>query len=107
MGEDPEGVNSFCKAHGIQFQSFSPLCGPCGASALEELTRGPLVTSIGKAHNKTGAQVSLRWLVEMGSPVIPKTTNLRHMQENFDLFEWRLTAEERIRLSAATSPPST
>jgi len=107
MGTDPEGVASFCRAHGISFQSFSPLCGPCGASALAELTSGPLVTSIGEAHGVTGAQVSLRWLVEQGSPVIPKTTNLQHMRDNMDLFSWALTAEELAQLNKATSPPST
>ena len=38
---------------------FSPLCGPCGAAAHMQLITGELVTKIGKAHGKSGAQVSL------------------------------------------------
>lgn len=50
---------------GITYQSFSPLCGPCDTT---ELINGPMVTKIGKAHGKSGAQVSLRWQVQRGIP---------------------------------------
>jgi diketogulonate reductase-like aldo/keto reductase len=103
MGVDPEGVRTFCDAHNITFQSFSPLCGPCGTS---ELINGELVTGIGAAHNKTGSQVSLKWLVENGSPVISKTNNPKHLALNMDLFGWQLTEEELKKLGAATSPAS-
>merc|ERR1712232_185019 len=83
MEPDPEGVRSFCDAHNITFQPFSPLCGPCGT---HELITGNLVTGIGAAHNKSGSQVSLRWLVENGSPVIAKTDNPKHLALNMDLF---------------------
>jgi diketogulonate reductase-like aldo/keto reductase len=103
MGPDPESVKSFCDAHNITFQSFSPLCGPCDG---DELIKGELVTSIGAAHNKTGAQVSLKWLVSHGSPVIPRTSNVQHLAMDMDLFSWELTAEEMSRLNAATQPES-
>eukprot|EP01046_Picozoa_sp_COSAG06_P007445 COSAG06_NODE_364_length_16784_cov_21.917231_4_plen_410_part_00 len=67
---------------GIIYQSFSPLCGPCGTT---ELIDGPLVTSIGKAHGKSGAQVSLKWQIQRGIPVIPKTHQKEYMLENIDL----------------------
>ena len=67
---------------GITYQSFSPLCGPCGTT---ELIDGPLVTGIGKAHGKSGAQVSLKWQVQRGIPVIPKTHEKEYMLENMDL----------------------
>lgn len=89
---------------GILYQSFSPLCGPCNAPDNTELLTGELVTSIGKAHNKTGAQVALRWLVQQGIPVIPKSDVREHLQENMDIFSFKLTAEEMQRLSAATTP---
>lgn len=62
----------FIKSKSILYQSFSPLCGPCGSPFDMELINGSLVTEIGRAHNKTGAQVSLKWLVQQGSPVIAK-----------------------------------
>jgi diketogulonate reductase-like aldo/keto reductase len=106
MGPDPQGLVSFCKAHGISYQSFSPLCGPCGAAMNKELITGDLVTSIGKVHNVTGAQVALKWLVQQGSPVVPKSSKPAHLRENLDLFGWELSAEEMTKLTAATSPPS-
>ena len=63
-----------------------------------------MVSKIGEAHNKTGAQVSLKWLVQQGIPVIPKTDKPEHLKQNIDLFDWELTASEMAQLSAATSP---
>merc|ERR1719263_2605375 len=94
MGPDPEGVVSFCQKHGISYQSFSPFCGPCGPAAHKELISGPLVSSIGKAHNVSGAQVSLRWLVQSGSPVTAATTNPKHLQEDMNIFSFHLTDGE-------------
>merc|ERR1712203_978756 len=106
MGPDPEGVRSYCDAHNITFQSFSPLCGPCGDKLDRELITGDLVTGIGKNHGKTGPQVALKWLVENGSPVIAKTSSQEHLAQNMDLFSWDFTAVEMQALNAATSPPS-
>merc|ERR1712183_414478 len=82
MGPDPEGVRSFGEKRGITFQSFSPLCGPCGDKLDKELITGELVTSIGKKYKVSGPQVALRWLVENGSPVIAKTDKLDHLKED-------------------------
>jgi diketogulonate reductase-like aldo/keto reductase len=60
VGMGSAGINAtdmsftFGRQHNITYQSFSPLCGPCGT---DELLSGELVTTIGKRHNKTGAQV--------------------------------------------------
>lgn len=107
VGMGTAGVNAtdykaWTSSQGIVYQSFSPLCGPCGT---KELIDGPLVTGIGKNHNKTGAQVSLKWQVQSGIPVIPKTDNPTHLLENIDLFGWKLTDEEMNLLNTATSPP--
>jgi diketogulonate reductase-like aldo/keto reductase len=106
MGPDPEGVRSFGEKHGITFQSFSPLCGPCGDKLDKELITGQFVTSIGKNYNVSGPQVALRWLVENGSPVIAKTDKLDHLKEDLDLFRFKLMPEDLATLNAATSPPS-
>jgi len=86
---------------GVAYQAFSSLCGPCNS---KELVDGELVTSIGLAHNKTGAQVSLRWVVQQGIPVLPKTDREDWMMENVGLFDFELTADEMAKLTAATSP---
>jgi len=106
MGTDPQGLVSFCKKHGISYQSFSPLCGPCAPKDHMELITGKMVTDIGKAHNVSGVQVSLKWLVQQGSPVVPKSSNPAHLHQDLDLFSFDLTEDEMAQLSAATSPAS-
>mmetsp|Transcript_40851 Transcript_40851/g.97662 ORF Transcript_40851/g.97662 Transcript_40851/m.97662 type:complete len:124 (+) Transcript_40851:1-372(+) len=92
---------------GILFESYSSLCGPCPAPDNMELITGHLVTSIGAAHKKSGAQVALRWLVQQGIPVIPKSASSAHIKSNFEIFDFKLTEAEMSQLSAATSPPET
>lgn len=92
---------SWMASKGITYQGFSPLCGPCGTT---ELIDGPLVTNIGKKYGKSGAQVSLKWQVMQGIPVIPKTNSVPYMLENIDLFDWELSDVDVATLNAATSP---
>lgn len=103
-----QGVNAtdnraYNEQLGITYQGFSTLCGPCGTS---ELVNGPLVTNIGKKYNKSGAQVSLKWAVQQGVPVIPKSNKVDHLVGNMDLFSWTLSDEDMATLTAATSPPA-
>lgn len=95
----------FAISKGILYQSFSPFCGPCDPPYNTELISGLLVTDIGKAHNKTGSQVALRWLVQQGIPVIPKSNTTTHLTQNYDIFNFELTTAEMARLTAATTPP--
>lgn len=97
----------FNEKNGIIYQSYSSLCGPCPAPDNMELITGKLVTSIGKGHNKTGAQVSLRWLVQQKIPIIPKSSNIKHLRENFEVFDFELTPADMNKLATATSPPET
>lgn len=95
---------AFIETQGIVYESFSPFCGPCTPPANTELFTGELVTSIGKAHGKAGAQIALRWLVQQGIPVIPKSSNPAHMKQNMELFDFNLTEDEMAKLTAATTP---
>lgn len=69
MGVDPIGLVTYCKEKGIVVQAYSPL-----GDGSSELIDGPLVTPIAKEHNKTGAQVSLKWLVQSGIPLSTKVS---------------------------------
>merc|ERR1712232_689055 len=88
---------------GILYQSFSPLCGPCSPPDNKELVTGKLVTEIGAAHNKSGVQIALKWLVQQGIPVIPRSDKMQHVKANMDLFDFDLSAKEMAQLSGATS----
>lgn len=95
---------AWLRQQGITYQSFSPLCGPCGQAAHAELISGQLVSSIGRKHGKSGAQVALKWQVQQQIPVIPKAQHLAYQKENLDLFGWELSQEDVDALSHATSP---
>jgi diketogulonate reductase-like aldo/keto reductase len=105
-GMGPSSVNQtdgpgFDRLRGILFESFMPFCGQCHD---DELLNGELTTGIGKAHGKTGAQVALRWLVQQGIPVIPRSGSAKHQAENLAIFDFQLSADEMRRLSAFTKP---
>jgi len=95
---------AFAESKGILYQSFSPLCGPCNPPDNKLLINGSLVTDIGNTHKKSGAQVSLRWLVQQGRPVIPRSSNPVHLKENMELFDFDLSDSEMERLNKATAP---
>lgn len=54
----------------------------------------PVIKSIGDKYNKTVAQTILRWLIQRGIVVIPKSTHISRMKENFDIFDFELTTED-------------
>jgi 2,5-diketo-D-gluconate reductase A len=108
MGSSGPNANddkAYCQSKGIVFMSFSTLCGPCGAPGNRTLIDGPLVSKIAKAHNVSGPQVSLKWAVQQGIPVIPKSYKPKHLANDFDLFSFNLSDAEMASLTAATEPP--
>lgn len=90
------GVNktdgiAFDTAHNVTYESFMPLCGQCRDP---ELITGPVTNGIGHKYGKTGAQVALRWLVQQGIPVIPRSGNKQHQLDNMDIFDFELSTED-------------
>jgi diketogulonate reductase-like aldo/keto reductase len=82
--------------HGILTQAWSPIGGITfyrdgqHTSTLQD----PVIGDIAKAHDKTPAQVMLRWHLQQGRSVIPKSTKPHRIAENIDVFDFDLTAEE-------------
>ena len=85
-----EFLHSWMQRLGIQHEAW----GPLGECRLIQLLRTPLLIEIAKRHNKTVAQVMLRWNVQHGIVVIPKTSHVERMKENIDIFDFELSAEE-------------
>ncbi len=54
----------------------------------------PLFTRLAEKYRKSNVQIILRWHIQEGNIVFPKTTNIQHMRDNFDIFDFELTAEE-------------
>ena len=83
------------KKYGTQLMAWSPL-----AEGKNGLFTNPTLTEIGKQYGKTAAQVDLRFLIQSGVVVIPKSTHKERMEENFNLFDFTLTGEEMQKLAA-------
>jgi len=80
--------------HGAHVEAWSPL-GQGGG----ELT-DPVVTTLAERHGKTPAQVLLRWALDRGDIVFPKSLSKTRLTENFDVFDFALSAEEVASLTA-------
>lgn len=66
----------------------------------------PTLTSIGNKYHKTAAQVALKWNIQRGVIVIPKSVHLDRIKENFDLFDFTLTKEDMQAIDRLTLPRS-
>jgi 2,5-diketo-D-gluconate reductase A len=85
------------KALGSSITAWSPLAQ--GAIA-DDAT----LIEIGKAHGKTPGQVTLRWLIQQNVIAIPRTSKVSRAEENFDIFDFRLSDEEMDRVHALARP---
>ena len=90
-------VIPYIQSRGIVVQGWYPLGGR-GHTA--ELLGDEVISEIAAAHGKSSAQVILRWNLQKGVVVIPGSSNPEHIQENTELFDFELTAEEMERINA-------
>lgn len=81
--------------YGVQAEAWAPFGEGRGG-----LFRDSVLTEIGQKHGKTAAQVVLRWHLQRGVVVIPKSVRPERMRENIDVFDFALSAEEMERISA-------
>lgn len=72
-----------------RLMSWGPL-----AEGRNNFFTNPILEKIGNKYGKTVAQVALRWLLQRGIIVIPKSTHIERMRENFDIFDFNLTDED-------------
>lgn len=79
---------------GIVVQSWASF-----AEGKNSIFTNKVLKSIGEKYGKTPAQVILRWLIERNIAVIPKTTRLERMKENFAVFDFKLTQEDRAKIA--------
>ncbi len=73
---------------------------PLGQGNRNEMFSESTVLALAEKYGKTPAQVLLRFLTQKGIAVIPRSTRIQHIKENFDLFDFTLTAGEMAQLSA-------
>ena len=88
-----EPLAAFDAEHGIATEAWSPIAQ---GAVLDD----PVLVEIAKAHDKTVAQVTLRWHIQHGYIVFPKSVTPARVAENFQLFDFELTQDELQRISA-------
>lgn len=84
----------YMKENGIQPMAWAPL-----AEGKHGIFRHPVLTKIGEKYGKTAAQVALRWNIDRGVIVIPKSVHVERMQQNIDLFDFKLSDEDMAEIA--------
>lgn len=82
------------RERGVQIESWGPF-----AEGRNNLFADPMLSEIGATHGKSVAQVVLRWLIQRGVVVVQKSVRSERMRENFDVFDFELTADEMGRIA--------
>jgi diketogulonate reductase-like aldo/keto reductase len=88
---DQSKVLAACRAHGMAAVAYSPI-------AKGSTKSDSVLTRIGQSYGKTGAQVSLRWLVQQGVGAIPRTSKVERLAENIAIFDFSLTEAEMAEI---------
>ncbi|MEE2046092.1 aldo/keto reductase [Nocardiopsis tropica] len=91
-----KAVRDFDAEHNIATEAWSPL-------GHGKLLDHPGVTEVAEEHERTPAQVLLRWHVQLGNVVIPKSVTPERIRSNFEIFDFELSEEEMDRISGLDS----
>lgn len=83
------------KAYGVVPQAWGPL-----AEGKHGIFTNPELTVIGRKYGKTAAQVALKWNVQRGVSIIPKSVHVDRMEQNMDIWDFTLTEEEMAKIAA-------
>ena len=90
-------VIQYIQSKGIVVQAWYPLGG---RGHQKELLNDKVLKEIAQNHNKSVAQIILKWDIQKGVVVIPGSSNPAHIKENIDIFDFELTAEEMQKIAS-------
>lgn len=88
-------AHEYMKKYGVQHESWGPF-----AEGKKDFFANPVLNEIGGKYGKTAAQTALRFLIQSGVVVIPKSTRKERMLENFSVFDFALTDEDMAAIQA-------
>lgn len=95
-------AHDFMEKHNIVHEAWSPF-----AEGNNNVFRNELLEQIARKHNKTTAQVMLRWLIQRNIPVIPKSSHKDRIISNFDIFDFKLDEEDLLSILKLDTKKST
>jgi 2,5-diketo-D-gluconate reductase A len=87
-----DDLRAYGARHGVETEAWSPI-------AQGKVLDDPVLVAIGERHGKSSAQVTLRWHIQRGDIVFPKSVTRSRVEENFDIFDFRLTDQEMGEVS--------
>jgi diketogulonate reductase-like aldo/keto reductase len=98
-------VVDYAKSQGVHITAYSPLGTPDSAQLMKnedapKLLEDPKVVEVAKKYNKTPAQVLIRWAIQHGTSVLPKSKSPERIVANFDVLDWELSADDFKELSS-------
>lgn len=104
-------LHAFCKSKGVHLSGYSPLGSPGTTWLKSDVLKHPVLNTVAEKLDKTPAQVALRWGLQMGHSVLPKSVSESRIKENFDVFDWSIPEDlltkfseiEQARLVRGTS----
>ena len=94
-------ANEIMKKYGVQIQAWAPF-----AEGKNDLFGNETLVEIGKKYNKSAAQVTLRYLIQRGVSVLPKSVKKERMQQNFEVFDFELSQEDMDNILKLDQPVS-
>lgn len=89
-----EDAIALMKEYGVQPMAWGPL-----AEGKHGIFTHPVLTEIGKKYGKTAAQVALRWNVDRGVVIIPKSTHIERMEQNMNIWDFSLSGEDMAEIA--------
>lgn len=100
-----EKLLKYCQQEEIAVTGFSPLGAESYysigmATPEQSLLTNPSITKIANSHERTPAQIILRWGVQRGTAIVPKTSSIERLRENFEIFDFNLSGEEMAAITA-------
>lgn len=93
--------NEVMKEYNVQIESWAPF-----AEGRNDLFKNEVLSSIATKHNKSVAQVVLRWLTQRGVIVIPKSVRRERMEENLNVFDFELSPEDMEKIKTLDAKES-
>ena len=90
-----EALKRVLDGYGITFESWASF-----AEGKNDIFKNAVLSGIGEKYGKSAAQVILRWLIQRGIAVIPKSVKIERMRQNFDIFDFALAPDDMAAIAA-------
>ncbi len=95
----------YCQQEQIAYTAFSPLGAGSYielgmATGADSVLNEPTINQLAKKYGRTSAQIALRWAVQRGTAVVPKTSRVERLKENISLFDFALNEDEMAAISS-------